>query len=227
MLLRPFLRMQNKMQDVRVKAGTLDGVKALAGYARDKNGNLISFAFIANNLLPETNESLFRIHEELIKLLMRHTTDPAEQTPLAVQVTPEEKPETDTPLVQTPAAQEPEQVQEEPAPQAPVLQEETPAPPAAATAATQQTRPAPKINPKKKRRKPRFPPGPRPKPGPIEEEPARAPVPEEPQAPAIILVGAEDLPDEQIQPAPAVQEPTASAELAAQAPEQVQDAPAQ
>ena len=224
MLLRPFLRMQNKMQDVRVKAGTLDGVKALAGYTRDAQGRLVSFAFIANNLLPETNESLFRIHEELIKLLMRHTASPAEQTPPAAQVAPEEKTETDAPLVQTPAVPE---EPSEPTQQAPVLQEEPPAQPAVQPeAAVGKVRNTPKINPKKKRRKTRFPPGPRPKPGPLEEEPAPAPVPEEPQAPAIILVGAEDLPDEQMPSASDAQEPPSAAEPAAQAPEQVLDVPA-
>lgn len=69
-LLRRFLRPFNRAKDVRVKGGTIDGVKAQAGYAKDKNGRLIAFAFIANNLL-EGNEDVNRFYEELIKLLLQ------------------------------------------------------------------------------------------------------------------------------------------------------------
>lgn len=69
LLLRRFLAPFQRTQDVRVKGGTIDGVKAQAGYVKDKNGRLIAFAFIANNLLDK-NEDINRFYEELIKLLL-------------------------------------------------------------------------------------------------------------------------------------------------------------
>lgn len=69
LLLRRFLAPFKRTQDVRVKGGTIDGVKAQAGYVKDKNGRLIAFAFIANNLLDK-NEDINRFYEELIKLLL-------------------------------------------------------------------------------------------------------------------------------------------------------------
>lgn len=69
LLLRRFLKPQNKVQQVRVKGGTIDNVKALAGYVYDQNDRLIAFVFMANNLGPK-NESLFRIHENIIKKLL-------------------------------------------------------------------------------------------------------------------------------------------------------------
>ena len=69
LLLRRFLKPQQKVQQVRVKGGTIDNVKALAGYVYDKNGRLIAFAFMANNL-GKKDESLFRIHEDIIKELL-------------------------------------------------------------------------------------------------------------------------------------------------------------
>ena len=69
LLLRRFLKSQQKVQEVRVKGGTIDNVKALAGYVPDENGRLIAFVFMANNLGPK-DESLFRIHENIIKELL-------------------------------------------------------------------------------------------------------------------------------------------------------------
>lgn len=69
LLLRKFLKPQKRVQEVRVKGGTIDGVKALAGYTRDKDGRLIAFALIANNLASK-DEALFRIHEDIIKRLL-------------------------------------------------------------------------------------------------------------------------------------------------------------
>ena len=69
LLLRRFLKPQNKVQQVRVKGGTIDNVKALAGYVHDQNGRLVAFVFMANNLGPK-DESLFRIHENIIKQLL-------------------------------------------------------------------------------------------------------------------------------------------------------------
>ena len=69
LLLRKFLKPQKKVQEVRVKGGTIDGVKTLAGYTRDQNGKLIAFAFMANNLAGK-DEALFRIHEDIIKQLL-------------------------------------------------------------------------------------------------------------------------------------------------------------
>lgn len=69
LLLRRFLKPQKKVQQVRVKGGTIDNVKALAGYVHDTNGRLIAFAFMANNL-GQKDESLFRIHENIIKELL-------------------------------------------------------------------------------------------------------------------------------------------------------------
>lgn len=70
LMLRRFLRPQNKVKEVRVKGGTIDNVKTLAGYAYDKNGRLAAFALMANNLGPK-DESLFRIHENIIKEILQ------------------------------------------------------------------------------------------------------------------------------------------------------------
>jgi D-alanyl-D-alanine carboxypeptidase len=58
-----------KVETVRVKGGTIDSVKAAAGYVKDKNGNLVAFVFIANNLASK-DEALLRIHEDIIKQLL-------------------------------------------------------------------------------------------------------------------------------------------------------------
>ncbi len=70
LLLRRYLKPQKRVNDVRVKGGTIDSVKAAAGYVRDKDGRLISFVFMANNL-AKTDESLFRIHEAILKELLQ------------------------------------------------------------------------------------------------------------------------------------------------------------
>ena len=54
---------------MRIKGGTIDGVKAAAGYVKDKNGNTIAFVFMANNL-ADKNEAILRIHEDIIKQLL-------------------------------------------------------------------------------------------------------------------------------------------------------------
>lgn len=54
---------------VRVKGGTIDSVKAAAGYVTDKDGQLIAFVLMANNLATK-NEAIFRIHEDIIKQLL-------------------------------------------------------------------------------------------------------------------------------------------------------------
>lgn len=54
------------MQDVRVKGGTIDGVKAVAGYVHDTDGRPVAFALIANNLASK-DETILRIHEDIIK----------------------------------------------------------------------------------------------------------------------------------------------------------------
>lgn len=70
LVLRYFLKPRRQLENVRVKGGTIDGVKALTGYARDRDGNLISFALMANNLLPDANEKISRMHEDIIKQLL-------------------------------------------------------------------------------------------------------------------------------------------------------------
>lgn len=70
LVLRRYLQPQKRIGDVRVKGGTIDSVKAAAGYVRDKDGRLISFVFMANNL-AKTDESLFRIHEAILKELLQ------------------------------------------------------------------------------------------------------------------------------------------------------------
>ncbi len=69
LLLRYFLHPFKRTQDIHVKGGTIDGVKAQAGYAKDRNGQLIAFAFIANNMVAK-DESINRFYEELLKLLL-------------------------------------------------------------------------------------------------------------------------------------------------------------
>lgn len=58
---------------VRVKGGTIDSVKAAAGYVTDKDGQLIAFVLMANNLATK-NEAILRIHEDIIKQLLAQPT---------------------------------------------------------------------------------------------------------------------------------------------------------
>lgn len=69
LLLRRFLKPQKRVEQVRIKGGTIDSVKAAAGYVNDRDGNLIAFVMIANNLASK-DESLLRFHEEVIKRLL-------------------------------------------------------------------------------------------------------------------------------------------------------------
>ncbi len=69
LVLRRYLKPQKRIEDVRVKGGTIDGVKAAAGYVRTPEGKLISFVLMANNL-AQKDEALFRIHEDIIKELL-------------------------------------------------------------------------------------------------------------------------------------------------------------
>ena len=70
LVLRKFLQLHKQVENVRVKGGTIDSVKALAGYTRDRDGRLITFTVIANNLMPDDNEKISRLHEDIIKKLM-------------------------------------------------------------------------------------------------------------------------------------------------------------
>lgn len=70
LVLRRFLKPKQSIEKVRIKGGTIDGVKALAGYVPDAQGRLIAFVFMANNLATNKDESLWRMHENLIKTLM-------------------------------------------------------------------------------------------------------------------------------------------------------------
>lgn len=70
LVLRRYLKPQKRINDVRVKGGTIDSVKAAAGYVRSSDGRLISFVFMANNL-AKTDEALFRIHEDILKELLK------------------------------------------------------------------------------------------------------------------------------------------------------------
>lgn len=70
LLLRYFLKPRHQVQDVRIKGGTIDGVKAIAGYVQDAQKNPIAFAFIANNLASK-DETILRIHENIIKQLLQ------------------------------------------------------------------------------------------------------------------------------------------------------------
>ena len=73
LLLRYFLKPKHQIQDVRVKGGTIDGVKAVAGYVHDANGKPVAFAMIANNLASK-DETILRIHEDIIKQLLLSNT---------------------------------------------------------------------------------------------------------------------------------------------------------
>ncbi len=75
LLLRYFLKPKHQIEDVRIKGGTIDGVKAVAGYVHDKDGRLISFAMMANNLIPQ-DESLWRMNEDIIKKLLEIKQSP-------------------------------------------------------------------------------------------------------------------------------------------------------
>ena len=70
LVLRRYLKSKKKIEDVRIKGGTIDNVKAIAGYVRAENGQLISFVLMANNLAGK-DEALFRIHEDIIKELLQ------------------------------------------------------------------------------------------------------------------------------------------------------------
>lgn len=74
LILRYFLKPKHQIDEVRVKGGTIDGVKAVAGYVHDPDGNLISFAMIANNLSTNKDETLWRMHENIIKKLLEFST---------------------------------------------------------------------------------------------------------------------------------------------------------
>lgn len=69
LLLRRFLKPYKAVSRVRVKGGTIDGVKTAAGYVTDKNGKQIAFVLMANNLAGK-NEAILRIHEDIIKKLL-------------------------------------------------------------------------------------------------------------------------------------------------------------
>ena len=69
LLLRRFLKPRKAVSRVRVKGGTIDGVKAAAGYVTDEKGNQIAFVLIANNLATKS-EAIFRIHEDILKQLL-------------------------------------------------------------------------------------------------------------------------------------------------------------
>ncbi len=69
LLLRRFLKPRKEVGRVRVKGGTIDSVKAAAGYVTDKDGKLIAFVLMSNNLASK-NESIFRIHEDILKQLL-------------------------------------------------------------------------------------------------------------------------------------------------------------
>ena len=69
-VLRRYLKPQKRVGDVRVKGGTIDSVKAAAGYVRASDGQLISFVLMANNL-ANTDEALFRLHEDILKELLK------------------------------------------------------------------------------------------------------------------------------------------------------------
>ncbi len=70
LVLRRYLKPQKRINDVRVKGGTIDSVKAAAGYVRSSDGRLISFVLMANNL-ANSDEALFRIHEDILKELLK------------------------------------------------------------------------------------------------------------------------------------------------------------
>ncbi len=69
LLLKRFLAPVKRTQDIHVKGGTIDGVKAQAGYVKNKDGQLIAFAFITNNII-EKGENINRFYEDLLKLLL-------------------------------------------------------------------------------------------------------------------------------------------------------------
>lgn len=69
LLLRRFLKPRKAVSRVRVKGGTIDGVKAAAGYVTDEDGNLVAFVLTANNLATKS-EAIFRIHEDILKKLL-------------------------------------------------------------------------------------------------------------------------------------------------------------
>lgn len=69
LLLRRFLKPRKAVSRVRVKGGTIDGVKTAAGYVTDTEGKQIAFVLMANNLATK-NETILRIHEDIIKQLL-------------------------------------------------------------------------------------------------------------------------------------------------------------
>ena len=74
LVLRRFLKPFHRVEDVRIKGGTIDSVKALAGYVPNADGRLIAFVFMANNLATNKDESLWRMHENIIKRLLEAKT---------------------------------------------------------------------------------------------------------------------------------------------------------
>ena len=74
LILRYFLKPKHQIDEVRIKGGTIDSVKTVAGYVHDNNGKLISFALMANNLASNKDEKLWRVHENIIKKLLEATS---------------------------------------------------------------------------------------------------------------------------------------------------------
>ena len=70
LVLRRFLKPQKRVDQVHLKGGTIDSVKTAAGYVKDRDGNLIAFVLMANNLAGK-DESLLRFHENIIKQLLQ------------------------------------------------------------------------------------------------------------------------------------------------------------
>ena len=96
LVLRYFLKSKKRIENVRVKGGTIDGVKALTGYLHDREGHLISFALMANNLMPDANEKISRMHEDIIKQLLRlppQTEKPQEKPEQESQAEPQQEPQ--------------------------------------------------------------------------------------------------------------------------------------
>lgn len=69
LLLRRFLKPSSRVEQVRIKGGTLDHVKAVTGYVKTQEGELVAFVLMANNLATK-NEAILRIHEDIIKKLI-------------------------------------------------------------------------------------------------------------------------------------------------------------
>ncbi|WP_424244708.1 D-alanyl-D-alanine carboxypeptidase/D-alanyl-D-alanine-endopeptidase (penicillin-binding protein 4) [Elusimicrobium posterum] len=75
----------NVYNNLRIKTGTMNGVRAYAGYTKDTKGRMIAFAFIANNYTAKTSDISKIFNAVLKQLATLDDTPPVKQEKQTVQ----------------------------------------------------------------------------------------------------------------------------------------------